>query len=168
VCLVRGHRGEVAEQSGSGRLPFVPMVQPADLWLAHIFCDGGLAHIDAQLQEFTMDSRCAPQRIGLGHRPNQRANLSGNFGSTTLMAALPRPEESKPATVPADDRFRSDDHEGGSPFLPDSREPHPQEAVTYGETDASRTGALQHLQQVARCEDQAAGPLAYAPCVGRP
>ena len=45
---------------------------PAD----HVLGDGRLTDRDAELEQFAMDSRCAPQRIGVAHLPNQVADLA--------------------------------------------------------------------------------------------
>ena len=54
------------------------------------------------------------------------------------MATLPCAQPAKRMTVPADHGLRPDDHEGGSPLLPDSRQPDPQHAVACRKPD-SRT-----------------------------
>jgi hypothetical protein len=37
----------------------------------HVSGHGRLTDVDAELQEFTVDSRCTPERIGLRHLANQ-------------------------------------------------------------------------------------------------
>jgi hypothetical protein len=46
------------------------------------------------------------------------------------MVALPTPIQPKSPSVPRDDGFRFDDHQGRSPPSPQSREPDPEESVS--------------------------------------
>jgi len=51
--------------------------------LNHVFRNGGLADLDAELEQFTMDARCAPEGIGQAHRSDQLACLTRDLRPTT-------------------------------------------------------------------------------------
>src|SRR3984893_152471 len=42
----------------------------------HVLGDGRLADLDAELEQFTMDSRCSPKWVGGVHLPNQITSLA--------------------------------------------------------------------------------------------
>lgn len=84
----------------------------------HVLRHGRLTHGDSQFQELTVNTRRAPQRVGLRHRANQLADVRRNAWSTHSASALPRPEESEAATVPGHDRLGLDDHESRPAIRP--------------------------------------------------
>jgi hypothetical protein len=61
---------------------------------------------------------------------------------------LPGPEKSESFPVPAEDRFRFYQDEGGPPIHPRARQPDPEEASGVGEFRPF-DGALQHTELVA-------------------
>src|ERR1700730_19037680 len=42
----------------------------------HVLGDCRLADLDAELEQFTVDSRCTPEGIGAAHLPNQITSLA--------------------------------------------------------------------------------------------
>src|SRR6266849_4062451 len=42
----------------------------------HVLRNGGLADLDAELEQLAVDPRRTPERVGSAHLPNQFANLS--------------------------------------------------------------------------------------------
>ena len=48
--------------------------------------------------------------------------------------------------MPGEDRLRSNDQDGGPPFVPDPREPHPEHAVRTGEPHSTRAGSFHDLE----------------------
>ena len=88
----------------------------------HVLCDGGLTDVDAELEQFTMDPRRAPERVRVRHRTNQRSNLKRDTRSTRAVTALPRPEQPKAPAVPGDDCLGFDDDERPLPSTPHTRE----------------------------------------------
>jgi hypothetical protein len=78
----------------------------------HIFADRGLTHIDAEFEEFAMDPRRAPERVGEAHFADQLADFERDLRSAAARARLPSPEQAKPNTAPADHRLRLDDQQG--------------------------------------------------------
>ena len=71
--------------------------------------DRGLANVKSQLQQFSMNARCAPQRIVCAHPPNEQSDLAGNYWPAISVAGFPTPVETKPLPVPTHDRPRMDD-----------------------------------------------------------
>jgi hypothetical protein len=95
---------------------------------AHVCCDGGLTRGEAKLQEFAMDSRCTPERIGLRLRADQRPHHSRNARSTR--SRLFQAHNSRnPRRCQAMTVFRSDDDEDRSSLMPNPRKPDPEQAV---------------------------------------
>ena len=92
--------------------------------------DGRRIEYEAQLQQFTMDLRSAPERIVTAHGPNQVPNVRGYCRPPRLATAyLPCPEQSKTLAVPADHGFGLDDDENIDPAGPGTAEEGPEQAV---------------------------------------
>src|SRR5262249_8805621 len=91
-------------------------------WLGmtdHVLRDGSLGDLNAQFQEFAMNSRRTPERIFPAHGPDQITSLLRNTRtSRSTVTNLPGPEPMKSLTMPADDGFRFDDDQGRSPTRP--------------------------------------------------
>src|SRR5688572_19426944 len=104
--------------------------------MAHVLRDRRLADGNAELSQLTVDPGRTPQRIGIGHRADQRADIGCYARPAWAPSALPGPEEAETASVPGDDRIGRHEHERRSPFGPDSREPDPEQAVGRGEAHA--------------------------------
>src|SRR4029077_18697126 len=76
----------------------------------HVFAHAGLADIDAELEEFTVDARSAPKGILAVHPPNQFTDFLRHRWAAGLAAAnLPGPEQSESFAVPSYDGCRFDD-----------------------------------------------------------
>jgi hypothetical protein len=50
--------------------------------LCHVFCNRGLADIDPELEQFAVNPRRSPQRVGNAHLENEVANVRGDPWST--------------------------------------------------------------------------------------
>src|SRR5215468_7930050 len=62
--------------------------------------------VDAQFEQFTMDTRRTPERILAAHPANQLPNLFGDQRSPGLSAPnFPGPEQPKSLAMPANDGF---------------------------------------------------------------
>ena len=68
--------------------------------LGHVFGDAGLSDIDAEFEEFSMDPRRFPQRIGNAHLADKLAYLRRYSWSATTAPRLPPPVRSEPGAVP--------------------------------------------------------------------
>jgi hypothetical protein len=62
---------------------------------AHVLRDCGLADVDAELQEFSVDSWCAPERVGFCHRANQQADVRRDDRSTPRQRRLFQVQKSR-------------------------------------------------------------------------
>src|SRR3954470_7978776 len=88
----------------------------ADQILAH----AGFAHIDAQLEQFAVDPRRAPERVLAAHHADQVADLLGHGGAPRLtLSNFPGPKQAKALPVPADHGRGLDEKERGPPMVPD-------------------------------------------------
>src|SRR4030081_1462206 len=68
--------------------------------LGHVLGHAGLSDIDADLEEFSMDPRRSPQRIGNAHLADKLAHLRRYSSSATPAPRLPPPVRSEPEAVP--------------------------------------------------------------------
>jgi hypothetical protein len=106
--------------------------------------DAGLADCDPQLEEFTVEARRTPKRVGHGHRANQVTDVERHGRPPQASTTLPGPEQAERLPLPGDDGVRFDDHERRGPLAPDPREPNPEKAVRPGEAWPVRARSLQH------------------------
>ena len=67
---------------------------PALRWwapvLGHVLGNRSLADIDAELEEFSMDARSAPERVCQAHLADQLPNFEGHLGPAGSSSRLPR------------------------------------------------------------------------------
>ena len=95
----RQHRKKV---HGNHGLHVIVQKGPPGLrrWLAtsrHILANTRFSDVDAELEQFAVNARCAPQRILPTHLANQVPRFLGDRRSSRVAAAhLPGPEQSKP------------------------------------------------------------------------
>src|ERR1019366_6913383 len=75
---------------------------------AHMPSDCRLSDLEAELEQFTMNAWCAPERVRPAHLANERAQFSQDLRSANMVARSPAPIRLKPSAVPANDRFRPD------------------------------------------------------------
>ena len=119
----------------------------------HVFGDGGLTDVHAHLQQFAVDPRRTPERIGLRHGPNQVPHVFRHGRPTRAWTALPRPEPPEAAAMPRDDGRRFHDDERPSPLRPDTREPDPQPTVRHRQWHPPRPCPLQHVQLMSQRQE---------------
>ena len=77
--------------------------------LRHVLCHRGLPDIDAELEQFAVNARCAPERIGDAHLANELANFGWGPRSTAPGSRFPAPIGPKAGTMPADHGIGFDD-----------------------------------------------------------
>ena len=100
----------------------------------HVFAHAGLADIDAEFEEFTVDARSTPERVFPAHLADQFADFDRKAWATrSAMTHLPGPEKSKALTMPADDGLGLDDDQGGPPVFPEFTQPRPKEPIGQGQ-----------------------------------
>src|SRR6476620_12766127 len=78
----------------------------------HVLRNGGLADVDAELEEFSMDAGSAPEWIGEAHLPDQPPDFRRYAWPAGTPPRFPAPEAAKTCTMPADNGFRLYDREG--------------------------------------------------------
>ncbi len=98
----------------------------------HVLGNGGLTDIDPKLQEFAVDSRCAPQGICATHLQDQLSDLMTHSGSAwPTRPAFPRPVLSECSPMPADHRLWLDNEQRIAPAAEDPGEHDPQPTVDW-------------------------------------
>ncbi len=103
----------------------------------HVFGDGSLGNIEAELKQFAVDSGSAPQRIGVAHLPDQLNGIwADRLATGFTSSAFPAPEEPEPGAVPLDDSARLNQAKPNLPISPRLREPRPEGAVQWGQARA--------------------------------
>ena len=92
--------------------------------------DGALRHLDPKLEELSMDSGRAPQRISGSHFSDEGHDLGvDRRAAPGGPAREPGPVLAETASLPTQDRVGSHEHEGLPPPGPDPGQPHPEEAI---------------------------------------
>src|SRR5438093_13437195 len=74
----------------------------------HVFGHRGLPDIDAKLEQFAVDPRCSPQRIGNAHAPDQLAQVRVDLWPATERAGFPAPVTTEPSPMPTHHGLRSE------------------------------------------------------------
>src|SRR5580704_12109738 len=80
--------------------------------LGHVLGHAGLSDINAELEEFSMDPRRSPQRIGNAHLADKLAYLRRYRLSAATAPRLPPPVRSEPGAVPFNHGLRLHDRQG--------------------------------------------------------
>src|SRR5260221_8780280 len=103
------HRGDAVGMIAQKGLPALRRWPPSP---RHVFCHGGLPDIDAKLEQFAVDPRGSPERVGDAHVANELANVRRCLRPSTARSRLPAPIGSEPSAVPADHRLRLENFQG--------------------------------------------------------
>ena len=117
-----------------------------------ILGDRRLRDLEAQLLEFPVNPRRAPQGVGARHSSDQRSDLRRD-GRTPwpVPATLPGPEEREAGALPPDHRGGLDDGDGIRPAAPQAGQQDPEQPVG-GPQPWTRRGALEDDQLVPQRE----------------
>jgi hypothetical protein len=62
------------------------------------------------------------------------------------MPTFPCPEETEPAAVPGNDGLRLDEDERRPPLIPDTRQPHPEQAVEARQPESASGHPFEHVE----------------------
>src|SRR5229473_1347144 len=100
----------------------------------HVLGDGCLRHLDSNLQQFPMNARSSPARVGETHLPNQIPNFRRYRLAAFATPTLPSPIEAKSPAMPGDDSLRFNNAERES-F-------HNRESQTHRTRSAKRSRGL--------------------------
>jgi hypothetical protein len=68
--------------------------------LDHVLGDAGLSDLKAELEQFAVDARRAPQRIVYAHPPNQRPQIGIDWRPASQGAGFPSPVPAETLAVP--------------------------------------------------------------------
>jgi hypothetical protein len=60
-------------------------------------CDRGLSNVDAEFEEFAVDPRSPPERVGDAHLANETTNVGRCARSPAARSGFPRQKARKPA-----------------------------------------------------------------------
>jgi len=115
----------------------------------HVLGDCCLRHLNTEFQEFPMNARSAPARVGQTHVPDEIPNFRRYRRATFATPTLPSPIEAKSLAMPGDNRLRFDKEQRRSPIVPQPREPNPQDSISPTETE---------LMTAVRCPRNAQAP----------
>src|SRR5450631_1156542 len=88
-----------------------PSLARSPAWLDHVFGDTRLRDFEPELEQFTVNTRCAPKRILHAHLPDQRAEVRLNLRPPSSGARLPTPVPANARTMPTHERLGPDDRE---------------------------------------------------------
>ena len=72
------------------------------MYFATVVCP----NVDAKFEEFAVDPRSAPERVGDAHLANETTNVGRRPRSATARSGFPAPKGSEASTVPADQRLK--------------------------------------------------------------
>src|ERR1700722_9851655 len=107
------HRGDAVGMIAKERPPALGWRVSS---LGHVLGHAGLSDIDAELEEFSMDPRRSPQRIGNAHLADKLAYLRRYSWSAATAPRLPPPVRSEPGAVPFNHGLRLHDRQAPSTF----------------------------------------------------
>src|ERR1019366_5482674 len=94
--------------------------------------DAALADIDAELEQFTVNSWRSPRCVGFGHLADEGLGLLGDLVlRRRAWTRLPTPEKAEASAVPADDGVWLDDDQDIRPARPQARQNEPKGAVGH-------------------------------------
>src|SRR5499427_7148634 len=79
--------------------------------LDHVFGDARLRDFKAELEQFAVDARRAPQRVLDTHSPDHGAQLGVNLRPPSKRARLPMPVPTKAGPMPTNERLWTDDRD---------------------------------------------------------
>ena len=96
----------------------------------HILGDRGLRYLDAELEQFAVNSWRSPKWIGSRHLADEFPDIWGNRRSPlSLSTACPGPVQPETLSVPSDDGVGLHHDQATGPVLPEPGQQHPQESV---------------------------------------
>ena len=145
------HRRELCRVSRQERTPGLRRRPPRP---AQVLGDGGLRDLDAQLEQFRVNPRRAPEGIGLLHLADEVPGLPcDGWPARVTRLGPPAPVEGEALAVPRDDGVRRDDLNSVSPPTPRAGEEHPDHAVHAAHAQALGCLPAQNRQLMAEGKD---------------
>ena len=106
----------------------------------HVFRNRRLGHLEAELEQLTMNTRRAPKRIFLAHTAHEISGFLINPGPAAWIVRFPAPPGAKTHPVPANDCLRTHDRRGVADI---GETPRP---ITAGKPQPFRSLSAQNVQ----------------------
>src|SRR6266481_2691717 len=117
----------------------------------HVLGHAGLSDIDAELEEFSMDPRRSPQRIGNAHLADKLAYLRRYSWSATTAPRLPPPVRSEPGAVPTNNGVRLHDRQRIANLWKQPIETNEYQVVEDAERESLRSSPPQNVYLLPQC-----------------
>ena len=122
----RDHRLDVVLQDGP------PGLRRRLAVARHVLPHAGLADIDAELEQFAVNTRRPPQWILAAQSTDQFSNVFRYRWSAGLAVTnFPCPEQTEALAMPGNHGFRFDDYQSRSPVVPNLAQPCPEEPIGW-------------------------------------
>jgi hypothetical protein len=112
-----------------------------------------LSDIDAELEEFSKDSRRSPQRIGKAHLADKPAYLQRNCWHATPRVRFPAPNYSEAGAVPFDYGLRLDNRQRIANARAKPIKAHKNQSVDGAEGLSLRSGSPQNVYLLPQRQD---------------
>src|SRR3984885_2335290 len=112
----------------------------------HVLGHARLSDIDAELEEFSMDPRRSPQRIGNAHLADKLAYLRRYSWSAPTAPRLPPPVRSEPGAVPFNHGLRLHDRQGAQHLRSQTIQAGEYQTVQHRELRPFRRLPQQHVK----------------------
>ena len=113
----------------------------------HVVPDRGFGDRDTEFQQLAVDARGAPGRVGVAHLADEHLDSArGTWPTGSARPTLPAPIESKPSSMPPEDRVGLNDDERLPPTGPQVTEPRPEQPVNGLQPQAPESLSLQDRQ----------------------
>ena len=122
-----------------------PGWRPRTAMLRHVFRDGRLRDVDPKLQQLAVDSRRAPQRIGLTDLTDEILRFLGHLWPAGSGARSPTPVGTEALTVPAHDRLWPQDAHRPQNARPYAIRPNEKYSIGIGQRQALRRRPSKHV-----------------------
>jgi hypothetical protein len=111
------------------------------------------ADFNSEFQQLAMDLRRTPEWVLATHSPDELAYvLRHGRSSTSTMATLPSPEQTKSLPLPANDGICLQDHQHSPPFRPTPGEQSPKPTIC-GTQSWSFHRSLQNIELMTKSQD---------------
>src|SRR5262249_26811151 len=121
-----------------------PSLTWRSLPLDHVLGHRRLGDLKAELEQFAVDARRAPQRILDTHSPDQGAQLRVNLRPPSKRARFPTPVPAKAGPMPTDERLWTDDRDDLQDRRKPSIQPDKEHAIAVPKPDAPVDYPAQH------------------------
>jgi hypothetical protein len=130
-----------------------PGLRPRTGATYHVLRNRGLGYVEAQFQQFTVDSRCAPEWVSPTYLLNYLSHLRVDFRSTDWLTALPSPVEPKALAMPCHHSCGLHNDQTRAPIGPESGQSDPEPAIGHLQSGTRRNFPLQDAKLMPKSDD---------------